>query len=126
MANYTELKTQFNKNITAIQNVLNSKKCQLRLKSEGLSLLKNLLDETINKIDTLPKVDNPIYSYIFFNKKKLNKTLNNLKRFGLVNITYIKGSYTNTKTKYININFNKFQNFYIKTLKYFHPKLSLQ
>lgn len=43
MANYLELKQQFDNNKTFIKQVLNDQKCQLRLKSEGLLTLKKLI-----------------------------------------------------------------------------------
>ena len=64
MTNYLQLKQQFNSNKKFIQMVLNDQKCQLRLKSDGLSTLNNFIDETIKRITILPKVDNPTYSYI--------------------------------------------------------------
>ena len=64
MANYLDLKQQFNNNKTFIQQVLQSKKCQLRLKDEGVLILNNLINETTEKLNSNPKVDNPNYSYI--------------------------------------------------------------
>ena len=64
MTNYLQLKQQFNSNKKFIQMVLNDQKCQLRLKSDGLSTLNNFIDETIKRITIIPKVDNPTYSYI--------------------------------------------------------------
>ena len=64
MANYLQLKQQFNSNKKFIQMVLNDQKCQLRLKSDGLSTLNNFINETIKRITIIPKVDNPTYSYI--------------------------------------------------------------
>ena len=64
MENYLQLKQQFNSNKKFIQMVLNDQKCQLRLKSDGLSTLNNFIDETIKRITIIPKVDNPTYSYI--------------------------------------------------------------
>ena len=64
MTNYLQLKQQFNSNKKFIQMVLNDQKCQLRLKSDGLSTLNNFINETIKRITIIPKVDNPTYSYI--------------------------------------------------------------
>ena len=63
MANYLQLKQQFNSNKKHIQMVLNDQKCQFRLKSDGLSTLNNFIDETTKRITIIPKVDNPTYSY---------------------------------------------------------------
>jgi ribosomal protein S17E len=41
MANYLQLKKQFNSNKKFIKQVLNDQKCQLRLQAEGLSTLNN-------------------------------------------------------------------------------------
>ena len=123
MANYLNLKQQFNNNKTFIQQVLQSKKCQLRLKDEGILILNNLINETTEKLNSIPKVDNPNYSYILINK--LNKTLLNLKKWGLINIHQIKGGYTGVTYKYISLNFNKFNKFFINTQKYYHPQVSL-
>ena len=125
MANYKELRKEFNNNKHLINKVLNDQKCQVRLKSEGLSLLNNLIDETTKKVNTLPKVDTCEYSYIFFNNKKLNKTLSNLKKWGLINIHNRKGGYTGITYRYLTLNLNKFKNFYERTQKYFHCKVSL-
>ena len=119
MANYLNLKQQFNNNKTFIKQVLQSKKCQLRLKDEGVLILNNLINETTEKLNSIPKVDNPNYSYILINK--LNKTLLNLKKWGLINIHQIKGGYTGVTYKYISLNFNKFNKFFINTKKYYHP-----
>ena len=121
MANYLNLKQQFNNNKTFIQQVLQSKKCQLRLKDEGVLILNNLINETTEKLNSIPKVDNPNYSYILINK--LNKTLLNLKKWGLINIHQIKGGYTGVTYKYISLNFNKFNKFFINTKKYYHPSI---
>lgn len=121
MANYLDLKQQFNNNKTFIKQVLQSKKCQLRLKDEGVLILNNLINETTEKLNSIPKVDNPNYSYILINK--LNKTLLNLKKWGLINIHQIKGGYTGVTYKYISLNFNKFNKFFINTKKYFHPSI---
>ena len=121
MANYLELKQQFDNNKTFIKQVLQSKKCQLRLKSDGLSTLNNFINETTKRITIIPKVDNPNYSYILINK--LNKTLLNLKKWGLINIHQIKGGYTGVTYKYISLNFNKFNKFFINTKKYYHPSI---
>ena len=43
MANYLQLKKQFNSNKKFIKQVLNDQKCQLRLQAEGLSTLNNLI-----------------------------------------------------------------------------------
>ena len=43
MANYLQLKQQFNSNKKFIKQVLNDQKCQLRLQAEGLSTLNNLI-----------------------------------------------------------------------------------
>lgn len=64
MANYLQLKQQFNSNIKFIQMVLNDQKCQFRLKSDGLSTLNNFINETTKRITIIPKVGNPTYSYI--------------------------------------------------------------
>lgn len=119
MANYLNLKQQFNNNKTFIKQVLQSKKCQLRLKDEGVLILNNLINETTEKLNSIPKVDNPNYSYILINK--LNKTLLNLKKWGLINVHQIKGGYTGVTYKYISLNFNKFNKFFINTKKYYHP-----
>ena len=121
MANYLNLKQQFNNNKTFIKQVLQSKKCQLRLKDEGVLILNNLINETTEKLNSIPKVDNPNYSYILINK--LNKTLLNLKKWGLINIHQIKGGYTGVTYKYISLNFNKFNKFFINTKKYYHPSI---
>ena len=121
MANYLDLKQQFNNNKTFIKQVLQSKKCQLRLKDEGVLILNNLINETTEKLNSIPKVDNPNYSYILINK--LNKTLLNLKKWGLINIHQIKGGYTGVTYKYISLNFNKFNKFFINTKKYYHPSI---
>lgn len=121
MANYLELKQQFDNNKTFIKQVLQSKKCQLRLKDEGVLILNNLINETTEKLNSIPKVDNPNYSYILINK--LNKTLLNLKKWGLINIHQIKGGYTGVTYKYISLNFNKFNKFFINTKKYYHPSI---
>ncbi len=126
MANYLQLKQQFNKNQKFIQKVLNDQKCQLRLKSGGLSTLNNLIDQTTQKLSSLPKVDNPTYSYIHLNNKKLNKTLLKLKKWGLINIHDIKGGYTGITYRYITLNFDKFNKYFINTQKYYHPSVSLQ
>ena len=125
MANYKDLKKEFNNNKHLIKKVLNDEKCQLRLKSEGLLLLQNLIDETTKKVEALPKYDNCEYSFIFFNNKNLNKTLAQLKKFGLINIHDRKGGFTKVTYRYLTLNLNKFKNFYLKTQRYFHPKLSL-
>lgn len=125
MANYKELKQEFNNNKHLIKTVLNNQKCQLRLKSEGLSILQNLIDETTKKVNTLPKFDNCEYSFIFFNNKKLNKTLSDLKKWGLINIHDRKGGYTGITYRYLTLNLNKFKNFYERTQKYYHPQVSL-
>ena len=44
MANYLQLKKQFNSNKKFIKQVLNDQKCQLRLQAEGLSTLNNLIE----------------------------------------------------------------------------------
>ena len=62
MANYLQLKQQFNSNKKFIKQVLNDQKCQLRLQAEGLSILNNFINETIKRITIIPKVDNPTYS----------------------------------------------------------------
>lgn len=121
MANYLDLEQQFNNNKTFIKQVLHSKKCQLRLKDEGVLILNNLINETTEKLNSIPKVDNPNYSYILINK--LNKTLLNLKKWGLINIHQIKGGYTGVTYKYISLNFNKFNKFFINTKKYYHPSI---
>ena len=64
MANYKELRKEFNNNKHLINKVLNDQKCQLRLKSDGLSTLNNFINETIKRITIIPKVDNPTYFYI--------------------------------------------------------------
>ena len=64
MANYLQLKKQFNSNKKFIKQVLNDQKCQLRLQAEGLSTLNNLINQTTKRITIIPKVDNPTYSYI--------------------------------------------------------------
>ena len=66
MANYLQLKKDYNNNKTSIKNVLSNPGCQFKLNHLGLSLLNNLLNKTLNKINTLPKVDNPAYDYISF------------------------------------------------------------
>lgn len=63
MANYLQLKQQFNSNKKYIQMVLNDQKCQFRLKSDGLSTLNNFINETTKRITIIPKVDDPTYSY---------------------------------------------------------------
>ena len=62
MANYLQLKKQFNSNKKFIKQVLNDQKCQLRLQAEGLSTLNNLINQTTQKITSLPKYDNCEYS----------------------------------------------------------------
>ena len=64
MANYLQLKKQFNSNKKFIKQVLNDQKCQLRLQAESLSTLNNLINQTTKRITIIPKVDNPTYSYI--------------------------------------------------------------
>ena len=64
MANYLQLKKQFNSNKKFIKQVLNDQKCQLRLQAEGLSTLNNFINETTKRIAIIPKVDNLICSYI--------------------------------------------------------------
>ena len=64
MANYLQLKQQFNSNKKIIQMVLNDQKCQLRLQAESLSTLNNFINETTKRITIIPKVDYPTYSYI--------------------------------------------------------------
>ena len=64
MANYLQLKKDYNNNKKFIKQVLNDQKCQLRLQAEGLSTLNNFINETIKRITIIPKVDNPTYSYI--------------------------------------------------------------
>ena len=57
MANYLQLKQQFNSNKKFIQMVLNDQKCQLRLQAEGLSTLNNLINQTsgyVTKINNMP------------------------------------------------------------------------
>ena len=49
MANYLQLKKQFNSNKKFIKQVLNDQKCQLRLQAEGLSTLNNLIIEVFTK-----------------------------------------------------------------------------
>ncbi len=58
MANYLQLKKQFNSNKKFIKQVLNDQKCQLRLQAEGISTLNNLINQTTQKITSLPKYDN--------------------------------------------------------------------
>ena len=72
--------TQFNPNKKYIKQVLNDQKCQLRLQTEGLSTLNNLINQTTQKITSFPRYDNCEYSYIFFNNKKQNKTYLKLKK----------------------------------------------
>ena len=64
MANYLQLKQQFNSNKKFIKQVLNNQKCQLRLQAEGLSTLNNLINQTTQIITSLPTFDNFEYSYI--------------------------------------------------------------
>lgn len=125
MANYLQLKKQFNSNKKFIKQVLNDQKCQLRLQAEGLSTLNNFINETTKRITIIPKVDNPTYSYIHISNKKLNKTLLKLKKWGLINIHDIKGGYTGITYRHITLNFNKFNKFFINTQKYYHPQVSL-
>ena len=125
MANYLQLKKQFNSNKKFIKQVLNDQKCQLRLQAEGLSTLNNLINQNIKKITSLPKYDNCEYSYIFFNNKKLNKTYLKLKKWGLIRIIDKKGGYTGITYRYITLNLDKFNKFFINTQKYFHPQVSL-
>ena len=58
MANYLQLKQKF------IKQVWNDQKCQLRLQAKGLSIINNLINQTTQKITSLPKFDNCEYSYI--------------------------------------------------------------
>ena len=125
MANYLELKQQFDSNKTFIKQVLNDQKCQRRLKSEGLLTLKKLLKQTIKKINNLPKVDNCEYSYIFLDDKRLNNALLKFKKWGLIRVIDRKGGYTDTLYRYINLNLDKFNDFYINTQKYYRRSLSL-
>ena len=49
MANYLQLKKDYNSNKKFIKQVLNDQKCQLRLKSDGLSALNKFINETTKK-----------------------------------------------------------------------------
>ena len=51
MANYLQLKKQFNSNKKFIKQVLNDQKCQLRLQAEGLSTLNNLKNSYLHVRD---------------------------------------------------------------------------
>ena len=72
MANYLQLKKQFNSNKKFIKQVLNDQKCQLRLQAEGLSTLNNFINETTKRITIIPKVDNPTYSYSYIDEYLYN------------------------------------------------------
>ena len=69
MANYLQLKQQFNSNKKFIKQVLNDQKCQLRLKSDGLSTLNNFINETTKRITIIPKVDNLTYFYTYIYRR---------------------------------------------------------
>lgn len=134
MAYYTELKNEFNNNKQTLKNVLNNEGCQFELKNEGFNLLKYLLKKTLIKIKNLNGVDSPDYSYISLNKNtfktklnfdddQLENGLNILKKHNLINIYQYKGGYTGVTYKYISLNFNNFNKFFINTKKYYHPSI---
>ena len=127
MANYLQLKKDYN-NKTSIKNVLSNPGCQFKLNHLGLSLLNNLLNKTLNKINTLPKVDNPAYDYISFEKyslkkelklndQQLQKAIQKLKYYDLINVHEIKGGYTKITYKHFTLKLNNFKKFLLKGIK---------
>ena len=112
---FFELKQHFNRNKFFIDQVLNDPLYRQFLSQEQLCILKELVGQTIQLINEAPEVDNPEYSFLYINYKKLDETYFYLEKMGLIKIIERKGGYTGITFHYITLNFDRFEEFVTKT-----------
>ena len=120
MANYLQLKKDYNNTKSLIKKILSNKDTQSKLTSDGTRLLTYLIDKTHSKLTSYPIIDNPLFSHIYFNNSLLQKDLkltdqqvqNSIKKlqsYNLINIHTIKGGYTQISSKFFTLNFKNFK-----------------